>query len=114
MRYRARQCRRSCRRKDGILFLDRDKFAASFAADVPPRQTAFIADSQVPWGQEALNGDVTEAAWRSKTSWYLVATDDRMIPPPAQRAMSERAGRRSSRRPAGTPSTSRSPPRSPT
>ena len=51
-----------------------------------------MADSQVPWGVEALNGAVTEPAWRSKPSWYLVATDDRMIPPPAQRAMSERAG----------------------
>ena len=51
-----------------------------------------MADSQVPWGVEALNGAVTEPAWRSKPSWYLVATDDHMIPPPAQRAMSERAG----------------------
>ena len=78
--------------QDGFLFLDRDKFAASFAADVPPRQAAFMADSQVPWGVDALTGAVTEAAWHSKPSWYLVATDDRMIPPPAQRAMSERAG----------------------
>src|SRR3954464_10406272 len=77
---------------DGFLFLDRDKFADSFAADVPPDGAAFMADSQVPWGVEALNGAVTEPAWRSKPSWYLVASDDRMIPPPAQRAMSERAG----------------------
>ena len=78
--------------RDGFLFLDRDQFAASFAADLPPDQAAFIADSQVPWGLDALNGTVSEPAWRSKPSWYLVATDDRMIPPPAQRAMSERAG----------------------
>lgn len=78
--------------KDGFLFLDRDKFAASFAADVPEAQAAFMADSQVPWGVEALGGTVSEPAWRTKPSWYLVATDDRMIPPPAQRAMSERAG----------------------
>jgi pimeloyl-ACP methyl ester carboxylesterase len=77
---------------DGFLFLDREKFAHSFAADVPADEAAFMADSQVPWGVEALNGAVTEPAWRSKPSWYLVATDDRMIPPPAQRAMSERAG----------------------
>ena len=51
-----------------------------------------MADSQVPWGVGALAGEVTEAAWRTKPSWYLVATDDRMIPPPAQRAMAERAG----------------------
>src|SRR4051794_13869405 len=77
---------------DGFLFLDRDKFAASFAADVPADEAAFMADSQVPWGVEALNGAVTEPAWRTKPSWYLVASDDRMIPPLAQRAMAERAG----------------------
>ncbi|HMG29973.1 MAG TPA: alpha/beta hydrolase, partial [Jiangellaceae bacterium] len=78
--------------QDGFLFLDRDKFAASFAADVSPELAAFMADSQVPWGLDALNGAVSNAAWRTKPSWYLVATDDHMIPPPAQRAMSERAG----------------------
>src|SRR3954470_4539384 len=78
--------------QDGFLFLDREKFAASFAADLPAREAAFMADSQVPWGVEALGGAVTEPAWRSKPSWYLIATDDRMIPPPAQRAMSARAG----------------------
>jgi len=78
--------------QDGFLFLDREKFAESFAADVPAGLAAFMADSQVPWGVEALNGTVSEPAWRNKPSWYLVASDDRMIPPPAQRAMSERAG----------------------
>jgi pimeloyl-ACP methyl ester carboxylesterase len=78
--------------QDGFLFLDREKFADSFAADVPATLAEFMADSQVPWGVEALNGAVSEPAWRSKPSWYLVASEDRMIPPPAQRAMSERAG----------------------
>lgn len=78
--------------QDGFLFLDRVKFAASFAADVEPKAAAFMADSQVPWGVEALAGAVTEAAWKGKPSWYLVATDDKMIPPDAQRAMAERAG----------------------
>jgi pimeloyl-ACP methyl ester carboxylesterase len=78
--------------QDGFLFLDREKFADSFAADVPAELAAFMADSQVPWGVEALNGAVSEPAWRTKPSWYLVASEDRMIPPPAQRAMSERAG----------------------
>jgi pimeloyl-ACP methyl ester carboxylesterase len=78
--------------QDGFLFLDRDKFAESFAADVPSTLATFMADSQVPWGVEALNGAISEPAWRSKPSWYLVATDDRMIPPPAQRTMSQRAG----------------------
>jgi pimeloyl-ACP methyl ester carboxylesterase len=77
---------------NGFLFLDREKFAASFAADIPAEQAAFLADSQVPWGLDALGGAVTEAAWRTKPSWYLVATEDHMIPPPAQRSMSERAG----------------------
>jgi pimeloyl-ACP methyl ester carboxylesterase len=78
--------------KDGFLFLDREKFAASFAADVDAETAAFMADSQVPWGLEALGGAVSEPAWRTKPSWYLVATDDRMIPPPAQRFMAERTG----------------------
>jgi pimeloyl-ACP methyl ester carboxylesterase len=76
---------------DGFLFLDRAKFAASFAADVDPDLAAFMADSQVPWGLEALQGAVSKPAWKSKPSWYLVSTDDHMIPPPAQRAMSQRA-----------------------
>src|SRR5438552_12918318 len=78
--------------RDGFLFLDREKFAASFAGDVPAEEAAFMADSQVPWGVDALGGSITEAAWRTKPSWYLIATEDRMIPPSAQRAMSERAG----------------------
>ncbi len=80
--------------QNGLLFLDREKFAESFAADLPARQAAFMADSQVPWGVEALGGTVTAPAWRSKPTWYLIATEDRMIPPPAQRAMAERAGAR--------------------
>ena len=78
--------------QDGYLFLDRAKFRASFAADVDEDAAAFMADSQVPWGLEALNGAVTAPAWKTKPSWYLVATDDGMIPPDAQRAMSKRAG----------------------
>jgi len=78
--------------QDGFLFLDSDKFAASFAADVDAPKAGFMAKSQVPWGLNALNGVVSEAAWKKKPSWYLVATDDKMIPPPAQREMSKRAG----------------------
>ncbi|MEL1264484.1 alpha/beta hydrolase [Pseudoxanthomonas putridarboris] len=76
----------------GFLFLDRAKFADSFAADVPPEEASFMADSQVPWGLDALGDAVTEPAWKSKPSWYLVATDDKMIPPPAQRLMAQRMG----------------------
>jgi pimeloyl-ACP methyl ester carboxylesterase len=78
--------------QDGFLFLDRDKFPGSFAADVPLDEATFMADSQVPWGVEAPSGVITEAAWRRKPSWYLVASDDHMIPPPAQRTMAERIG----------------------
>ena len=80
--------------EDGFLFLDRAKFRASFAADVDAETAAFMAESQVPWGVDALGGSITEPAWRSKPSWYLVATEDRMIPPPAQRSMATRAGSR--------------------
>jgi pimeloyl-ACP methyl ester carboxylesterase len=77
--------------QDGFLFLDKDAFPSSFAADVNPDLAAFMADSQVPWGVNALAGAITEPAWRTKPSWYLVATEDRMIPPDAQRFMSQRA-----------------------
>ncbi|MGH8615218.1 MAG: alpha/beta fold hydrolase [Gammaproteobacteria bacterium] len=77
---------------DGFLLLDAEKFPASFAADVDPEKAAFMADSQVPWGVEALSGTISEAAWKTKPSWYLICTDDKMIPPPAQHFMSERAG----------------------
>ena len=78
--------------QDGFLLLDREKFAASFAADVDPELAAFMADSQVPWGVDALGETISEPAWRTKPSWYLVTTEDRMIPPPAQHEMSKRAG----------------------
>jgi pimeloyl-ACP methyl ester carboxylesterase len=78
--------------QDGFLFLDKAKFRASFAGDVGPDEAAFMADSQVPWGVEALGGTIGEPAWKTKKSWYLVTTEDKMIPPDAQRAMSKRAG----------------------
>ena len=78
--------------QNGYLFLDKAKFRASFAGDVSEAKAAFMADSQVPWGVNALAGEVTEPAWKSKPSWYLIATEDKMIPPPAQRQMAARAG----------------------
>jgi pimeloyl-ACP methyl ester carboxylesterase len=78
--------------EDGFLLLDRSKFAASFAGDVDEDLATFMADSQVPWGVDALQGAVSHPAWKTKPSWYLVAQDNRMIPPAAQRAMSKRAG----------------------
>jgi len=78
--------------QDGYLSLDKAKFAASFAADVAKEKAEFMANSQIPWGLDALNGAISEPAWKSKPSWYLVATDDKMIPPAAQHFMSKRAG----------------------
>ncbi|MGB7000043.1 MAG: alpha/beta hydrolase, partial [Pseudolabrys sp.] len=78
--------------QNGYLFLDKAKFAASFAGDVDAEKAAFMADSQVPWGVNALSGTISEPAWKTKQSWYLVATEDKMIPPPVQHFMSKRAG----------------------
>ena len=78
--------------RDGFLFLDRDKFHASFAADLPADQAAFMADAQVPWNVAAPAAAITEASWRTKPSWYLVTTEDHMIPPSAQRTMAGRIG----------------------
>ncbi|GAA0242594.1 alpha/beta hydrolase [Cryptosporangium japonicum] len=77
---------------DGYLLLDKEAFPEAFAADLPAADARFLADSQLPWGLEAVGGAITDAAWRLKPSWYLIAGEDRMIPPAAQRAMSERIG----------------------
>src|SRR5882724_1095723 len=77
---------------DGYLLLDKEKFPAAFAGDVRPESAAFLADSQVPWGVNALGGTISEPAWRTKPSWYLLTMDDKMIPPAAQRLMAKRAG----------------------
>jgi pimeloyl-ACP methyl ester carboxylesterase len=79
-------------RPDGYLLLDPDRFAEAFSADLPAEESAFMAASQVPWGVEALGGEVGEPAWKTKPSWWLLPTEDRTIPPPAQQAMSARAG----------------------
>jgi pimeloyl-ACP methyl ester carboxylesterase len=77
--------------QDGFLFLDRQKFAASFAGDVKPEAADFMANSQVPWGLAAASAGATAAAWKTKPSWYLLTTEDRMIAPELQRFMSKRA-----------------------
>jgi pimeloyl-ACP methyl ester carboxylesterase len=78
--------------QNGFLTLDKVKFPASFAADVDPQKAQFMADAQIPWGLEALNGTIGKPAWKAKPSWYLITSEDKMIPPDAQRAMSKRAG----------------------
>jgi pimeloyl-ACP methyl ester carboxylesterase len=77
--------------QDNFLFLDPAKFHASFAGDVSAERAAFLADAQVPWGTAALAGVVHEASWKKKPSWYMVTTEDKMIPPVAQQAMAKRA-----------------------
>jgi hypothetical protein len=95
--------------QDGFLFLDKAKFAASFAGDLDVEKAAFLADSQVPWGVAALDGAITEPAWKNKPSWYLVATEDRMIPPRRSRRWRSALAPRWSRRRAVTRCTCRSP-----
>jgi pimeloyl-ACP methyl ester carboxylesterase len=77
--------------ENGFLLLDRERFAASFASDLPANDTSFMARSQVPLGLDAVSAKITKPAWREKPSWYLLTTQDGMIPPVAQRAMAERA-----------------------
>ena len=98
---------------DGCLFLDKVKFPASFAGDVDPKTAVFMADSQVPWGVNALGGAVTEPAWKSKPSWYLQVRDDKMIPYSAQQFMAERAAPQLLRSQAATLSISPTPRPSP-
>jgi pimeloyl-ACP methyl ester carboxylesterase len=78
--------------QDGFLLLDHDRFAGAFAGDLPTKEASFMADSQVPWGVGAVGGTISDPAWRTKPSWYLVTSQDGMIPPPAQRMMAQRSG----------------------
>src|SRR5882724_7885938 len=77
---------------DGFLMLDKAKFTESFAGNVPAEKAEFMANSPGPWGLDALNGPVSTPAWKTKPSWYLFVTEDKMLPPPAQQFMSRRAG----------------------
>lgn len=78
--------------KDGFLMLDKEKFPTAFAGDAPPTVGRFMAASQTPWGQAALEGKVTTAAWKSKPVHYIVTVNDLIVPPVAQRQMAGRAG----------------------
>jgi len=78
--------------QDGFLLMDRQKFAGAFAGDVKPEVADFMANSQVPWGLAAASEGATAAAWKTKPSWYLLTTADRMIAPELQHFMSKRAG----------------------
>lgn len=78
--------------QNGLIYLDKAKFRDSFAADVDADKAAFMATSQVPSTIAALDGKITEPAWKTKPSWYLLVTEDKMIPPSAQASMAKRAG----------------------
>ena len=80
--------------RDGHRMVDPARFPTSFAADVPESTTRFMAASQVQWGLAAVQAEVREAAWKVKPTAYLIATQDRMIPPSLQRMMAKRSGAR--------------------
>jgi len=77
--------------QDGFLIVDPAKFPSSFAADVDPTITAFMAASQVPWGQQAVGTKISKAAWKDKPTYFMITTNDHMVPTEAQRAMAKRA-----------------------
>ena len=77
--------------QDGFLTLDVAKFPASFAPDVDPALSTFMAASQVPWGQAAVTSKIDDAAWKTKRTWFMITTEDHMIPTPQQREMAARA-----------------------
>jgi pimeloyl-ACP methyl ester carboxylesterase len=75
---------------DGFLFMDRSVFLAAFAPDLPQDVKEFMADSQVPIQLGAIAAKATQAAWRTKPSWYLVSKDDVVIPPDNERMFARR------------------------
>jgi pimeloyl-ACP methyl ester carboxylesterase len=77
--------------KDGFLFIDPTKFAFDVAADLPPEQAKYMADSQMPVAEAAFDTAVTVAAWRDKPTYGIVATDDRVLNPKPARWMYKRS-----------------------
>ncbi len=77
--------------KDGYFYIDPAVFAADFAADVPPAKAAFMAKSQVLISNDSFTSPAKTPAWKSKPSWYMVATADRSINPEQERMMAKRA-----------------------
>jgi pimeloyl-ACP methyl ester carboxylesterase len=76
---------------EGNWWIDQAHFAADFAADVPPAVSHFMAISQVPISTDSFTHKVTSPAWKTKPSWYMVATQDRSINPEQERMMAKRA-----------------------
>jgi pimeloyl-ACP methyl ester carboxylesterase len=75
----------------GNWWIEQAHFVADFAADVPPAVSHFMAISQVPISTEAFTHKVTSPAWKTKPTWYMVASSDRSINPEQERMMAKRA-----------------------
>ena len=76
---------------NGNWWIEPDHFAADFAADIPPAQAHFMAISQVPISTDAFTHKVTNPAWKTKRTFYMVAAEDRSINPDQERMMAKRA-----------------------
>jgi len=76
--------------KDGLAFLNRDAFLGAFAPDVPMATRVFLYDSQVPLAVSVFSAPITHPAWRTKPSWYLVSSNDQIIPPTVERMYAKR------------------------
>ena len=76
---------------NGNWWIEQEHFAADFAADLPKDQAQFMAISQVPISTDAFTHEVTNPAWKTKPTWYMVATEDRSINPEQERMMAKRA-----------------------
>ncbi|CAB3759319.1 alpha/beta fold hydrolase [Paraburkholderia solisilvae] len=77
---------------DGFLWLDRDAYRESIAADVPPSLTRVLSAAQQPIAAAAFDEKVDKAAWKTRPSWYIVTTQDRAVSPDIQRSMAKRIG----------------------
>ncbi len=76
--------------KDGLAFFNRDAFLGAFAPDVPMATRVFMYDAQVPLAVSVFSAPITQAAWTSKPSWYLVSANDQIIPPDVERMYAKR------------------------
>jgi pimeloyl-ACP methyl ester carboxylesterase len=76
---------------NGNWWIERDHFAADFAADIPPVEAHYMAIAQVPISTDSFTHKVTSPAWKTKPSWYMVASADRSINPQQERMMAKRA-----------------------
>lgn len=76
----------------GWLSLPPQAFVEDFAPDVPAAQAAVMAVTQGPLQAKAFGDRPSVAAWKTRPSWYIVSSNDRMIPPDLERAMASKIG----------------------